>query len=488
MLTPPSRHRGAASFSGAAAKVIRAVRSRAGRQVWVIGAALALITLVGAGLSIWDMHRRTLEDATDDTRTLGVVLAEQTTRYVEVIDLLLREVQARTLQLDIRTPQAFRQGMAGEAIQRYLDAGMQNLPQAHALTVIDAAGAVLNTSRDLGLAPQGEVADRDYFQHARDHADSRLFISAPSMARGTGGMSVFLARRISGPDGGFLGVVVAALDVDYLLDFYRTITRERRFAVTLLRPDGVVLARYPDSFVAGQSVPDASPWYVAVAAGSGSYRSPGYFSGAAAIVSVRPLRAYPLVLDVSINLSDVLATWWYQAAYTAGGAGLLAGAWVALFWLTARQVRRQTEQNEALSRTADALRKSQAQLNDFAGLASDWFWEQDAELRFVDVGLGTALSPMYDQSHLGKRRWEIIDTTRDPEGWQTHRRVVLAGQPFRDFRFEQIDKHGRIHHVSVSGVPVYSGGGQVGSAGGSGTFVGYRGIGSDITAHIEVEA
>jgi PAS domain S-box-containing protein len=198
---------------------------------------------------------------------------------------------------------------------------------------------------------------------------------------------------------------------------------------------------------------------------------------------VNLLRDYPLVLDVAVAETDVLATWWYQAWYTAGGAVLLAGAWVILFWLTARQMGRQAEQNAALSRTVDALRKSQSQLRDFAGLASDWFWELDAELRFVSVGLGTPLSPMYDQSHLGKRRWEIIDTTRDPKGWETHRLDVLARRPFHDFRFEQVDVRGRVHHVSISGVPVHDGAAHDGS----GAFVGYRGIGSDITARIEAE-
>jgi len=478
MLMPLRGHRGMGSLVRAASAAIRAGWSRVVRQVWIVGVALALLTLIGAGLTIWDMHRRALQEANDEARTLGIVLAAQTTRYVEVIDLLLREVQAHSRELDLRTPDAFERGLTGEATHRYLVAQMKNLPQAHALSLMDADGNLLNTSRDLSPLPQVNVADRDYFQYARDHADSGLVVGAPDISRSSGVMSIFLSRRISGPDGGLLGVVIATVDVNYLVDFYQAISRERRFAVTLARTDGVVLARYPVGAGVGHQVPTASPWYAWVAAGGGSYRSPGYLSGVPDIVSVNPLRDYPLVLDVAIHDSDMLATWWRQAAYTAGGAVMLAGAFVALFWLTARQLRRQAGQNTELSRTADALRQTESRLRDFAELASDWFWEQDAELRFVSVGLGTPLPILQEPSHLGKRRWEIIDTSREPERWDKHRQDLLARRPFRDFRFEQADAGGGIHHISISGTPVHDG---------SGGFAGYRGIGRDITAQIEAE-
>jgi PAS domain S-box-containing protein len=478
MLMPLSGHRGVASLARTAPAAIRAGWARVARQIWVVGATLALLTLIGAGLTIWDMHRRTLQEANDDARTLGTVLAAQTTRYVEVIDLPLREVQAHSRELGLGTPDAFDRGLTGEATHWYLATQMKNLAQAHALSLIGADGKLLNTSRDLNPLPQVMVSDRDYFQHARDHADSGLFISVPAISRSSGVMSLFLSRRISGPDGGFLGVVVATVDVNYLVEFYEAISRERRFAVTLARTDGVVLARYPTNAGVGYQVPAASPWYARVAAGGGSYRSPGYLSGVPGIVSVTPLRDYLLVLDVVIHDSDVLVTWWRQAAYTAGGAVMLAGAFVVLFWLTARQLRRQARQNAELSRTADALRQTESRLRDFAELASDWFWEQDADLRFVSVDLGTPLPNLHNRSHLGKQRWEIIDTSLDPDRWDKHRQDLVARRPFRDFRFEQADASGAIHHISISGTPVRDR---------SGGFAGYRGIGRDITAQIEAE-
>src|ERR1019366_6173365 len=79
---------------------------------------------------------------------------------------------------------------------------------------------------------------------------------------------------------------------------------------------------------------------------------------------------------------------------------------------------------------------------------------------------------------IGKGRWEINDTSRNPEMWEKHQRDVLAHRPFDDLRYERIGADGQPHHVSISGVPVHDA---------SGAFVGYRGIGRDITAQTQAE-
>ena len=75
-----------------------------------------------------------------------------------------------------------------------------------------------------------------------------------------------------------------------------------------------------------------------------------------------------------------------------GGARRRSSHWAALapllgfavlFAVIGRQFRRQAEQNAKLTETAEALRASEARVRDFAEMSSDWFWEQDANLRFT---------------------------------------------------------------------------------------------------------
>ncbi len=129
----------------------------------------------------------------------------------------------------------------------------------------------------------------------------------------------------------------------------------------------------------------------------------------------------------------------------------------------------------ALKQAQAALRESEQRFRDFAELASDWFWEQDAELRFTVIGGGAPSPSPGNRSDLGKRRWEITDTSRAPAAWEQHKRETLAHLPFRDFRYERIGPNGEIYHISISGVPLHDQ---------AGNFIGYRGIGRDITAEV----
>ena len=66
------------------------------------------------------------------------------------------------------------------------------------------------------------------------------------------------------------------------------------------------------------------------------------------------------------------------------------------------------------------------------GMATDWYWEQDADLRFthVQVRSGDPVEQALASRIIGKRRWE---TGIEIEGgWDAHRAVLEARQPFRD--------------------------------------------------------
>ena len=126
----------------------------------------------------------------------------------------------------------------------------------------------------------------------------------------------------------------------------------------------------------------------------------------------------------------------------------------------------------------ERLRVSEARLRDFAMMASDWFWEQDAELRFTAIGTETPLLLPGDQSHIGRRRWEMNDTSQAQEHWDKHKQDLENRKPFRDFRYSRMGPDGRMRHVSISGVPVFDD---------DGTFRGYRGTGHDITDKVTAE-
>ena len=123
-------------------------------------------------------------------------------------------------------------------------------------------------------------------------------------------------------------------------------------------------------------------------------------------------------------------------------------------------------------RTAE-LRESEARYRSLTELASDWYWEQDETGSFTKVS-----GPVLEM--LGIRVQALTGQSSDdePTGWNEAEREVLrakiAGrQPFLDFIFSRVNVDGSRQKFQVSGEPMFSQ---------SCRFIGYRGIGVELTA------
>jgi PAS domain S-box-containing protein len=126
------------------------------------------------------------------------------------------------------------------------------------------------------------------------------------------------------------------------------------------------------------------------------------------------------------------------------------------------------------------IRDSEKRFRDYAEISSDWFWEQDEHDRM------TYISPSLEkitgdppELYLGMTR-EAVVQWGDVDHWRKYREDIAARRPFRDFRFQRIDRRsGKVRHYSINGLPIFDEGGA---------FKGYRGIGREITDQVESEA
>jgi two-component system cell cycle sensor histidine kinase PleC len=118
-----------------------------------------------------------------------------------------------------------------------------------------------------------------------------------------------------------------------------------------------------------------------------------------------------------------------------------------------------------------------ARFRDFAEIASDWFWEQDADLRFTMIVPNRA-SAWSEQSaqFLGKTFRQTAPEGVSEAEWRRHDDAVARRLPIDDFRYERIDDTGRKRHLVTSARPFFDANGR---------FLGYRGAGKDITEQIE---
>jgi PAS domain S-box-containing protein len=135
---------------------------------------------------------------------------------------------------------------------------------------------------------------------------------------------------------------------------------------------------------------------------------------------------------------------------------------------------------DRIARLEKALEASDERFRTLVQLSFDVYWESDAQHRFTRQDFAPTLSNApAPGSELGKTRWEVPYLAPDEEAWRRHRATLDAHLPFRDFELARPTAGGGVRHVSVSGFPVF---------GEDGCFLGYRGVGRDITERKRTEA
>ncbi|MFT6558290.1 PAS domain S-box protein [Sneathiella sp.] len=126
------------------------------------------------------------------------------------------------------------------------------------------------------------------------------------------------------------------------------------------------------------------------------------------------------------------------------------------------------------------LRESQERFKGFTEAASDWYWETDSDLRFSYISETACEYAGMDISEMmGMTRQQLVTQSEDMDFWRGHLEDLANRRPFKDFAYTFIRQDGQRRRWQISGKPYYSDDGR---------FLGYRGVGQDITVSTELEA
>jgi diguanylate cyclase (GGDEF)-like protein len=289
----------------------------------LIAAMLAIAAICGIALTatLWKLHDDAIDRSKRESAEFASVLAGQTSRSVEGINLVLEELAHRvTSSLDEHDDALERFGH--EETHLYLKQRLSRLPSADVIAIANPSGRLVSTG-SAWPAPKVDIADRDYFQAVKAGVKD-LVISTPAPNRVGGETLIFFARRVESSAGAFLGAVIVGARPDKLIDANAADAHVQGRTLVLARRDGVLLAHSESPKSAGSTFPASSPWHALVGKGGGEYRSPGYFDGLARLIVVRPLNQWPLVVNVSEREDAALRTW-YQVRRTIVIGGSVAG-------------------------------------------------------------------------------------------------------------------------------------------------------------------
>jgi signal transduction histidine kinase/CheY-like chemotaxis protein len=338
------------------------------------------------------MAQKTLRDATQTVRALtwlslilpAVIFAlaaassykahfadarERAERTVEVV----REHANRTFDI----PQVARfsigevlRGLTEEEIaarERELSARVNAFasayPQLDDIWVFNAAGRPLVSAKTYPVPKNIDYTDRDYYRVFKDGAVPLSGVYISKVLRGRARPVIFFQvtfARVT-DDGVFDGVIGVSVNPKYYLNFFEQISKIGINAMAIVRSDGHVLARHPNSLEELLSLPVAKEFAASVRENpqEGFYRSVSSVDGNDRSVAYRQVGSYPVYAAVGIDRDNVIAAWRGQL-----GEWVLIGApsTAVIFFLCLLAGRHVRQEQEALARlSAEMQRREEAE-------------------------------------------------------------------------------------------------------------------------------
>jgi len=136
--------------------------------------------------------------------------------------------------------------------------------------------------------------------------------------------------------------------------------------------------------------------------------------------------------------------------------------------------------NRRRDRELAQARAHEQRLKSLTELSADWFWETDGEHRIKWLSGGGPVAMFFGETPTyGKRFWEIPRVEVDARALEAHLERLERQLPFFDLEIARTDERGarQVHIIS----------GQSHRAG-DGRFLGYRGVGRDVTEQRCAEA
>lgn len=343
---------------------------------------ILLLTAAGIGLSLGmlalgalvqlDTWRDTWRQADQASENVLVALEQNITRNVAIIDLSMQGVIEALAEpgIDSALPRVRHQALFDRATSAE-DLG--------SLLVLDPTGAVVEDST--ALEPHRiNLGERDYFRVHQERADAGLYVSRPFKSKmRADDLSISFSRRIPTSDGRFGGVVSSALRLTYFQHLFEALNLGKGGAITLLRTDGRLIARFPfkESDV-DRDLSQTPIFRTFMAESSGHYVGTAGLDGIKRLFTFRQVRGLPLILTINVSVEEVLAAWKAKAFVTGTILVLLSTATMGLCLLFRRELVHRAAAERALEDAAERLAQA-ASTDALTGLPNRRKFQEDLQ-------------------------------------------------------------------------------------------------------------
>ena len=334
--------------------VRNSVRGSPIRGLILGGILLIAAIMIGTTMMAGNFRERALSSSERELENTVLLLARHFDQQIEDFEAIQKDLIAHMRSNGVDSSENFKRQMSGRDIHWMLKSKMSALSYIGGVAVFDADGQLLNTSVTWP-APVLNVSDRPYFKAFKNDPRSPEMLIEPVHSRVTGIWTIVIARKMTGPNGEFLGVVGRGIEPAKFEDFFASVSLGDDAVISMFHLDGTMLARYPHvEAMIGQSFASA-PLFRDVLSKSdhGTLRLNSPADGEEKLGSARRLSHFPIVMVATTTVSAALADWRDQIRFLIAAAGLCVLVIAVMLFLVVRRL----SQQHRLSQQRLALEK-----------------------------------------------------------------------------------------------------------------------------------
>ncbi|MET3275021.1 PAS domain S-box-containing protein [Bradyrhizobium japonicum] len=353
-----------------AAKNGWAALARRGPVLWLTLCGVLLVAGIFAvtAMAVGEFRERTLTNRERELENTVQLIARHFDQQFEDSDVVAADLIGQMNLPGIASPGMFRERMYGPATNQMLRSKVSSVSYLGDIAIYDADGELINWSRAQPL-PKINISSRAYFQTFKSDpmAEPVLLESVRSFIIGK--WTTVVARRLSLPDGTFVGAMVRRIDPDSYQNYFASVALAEGTAISLFDREGKMLARYPHvEELIGRSFKTAPLMHkVLTEGGHQTLRVRSPVDGEERLGSAASLNHFPLVIVATNTTAAALADWRQQTGFMVTTAALSAVVIALILFLIIRQINRQNrEAQEGIE--AERLRLDTALNNMSQGL------------------------------------------------------------------------------------------------------------------------
>ncbi|WP_155804574.1 sensor histidine kinase [Magnetospirillum fulvum] len=411
------------------------------RPARMIVIAVAILTSVSAwgSSALWlaDDYHNTRRERLDTLDRMSQLAAEHVRRLVSLTDLFLETVDSA------------EQG-AGVVSSKAMSGFMSILGDDDCTVPLGLVGHD-NVLRSLTAEQGFLVSDRSYLQEAQP---GRMVVSSPIESRIGGKWIIPLVRRVADPANP-VAMILTAIDIDALERLYDGFRDKNGGAITLMRIDGMVLARSPHLPDAVGRMLDTDPAYQQFIGKTerGNFTEISPLDGQTRTVAFSMVKPYGLTVLVSMTNEEILLPWWQRVRFglivlIAVTGVIVGGTWLVLRLLARLEREAQSLECRVEERTRDLRRMMDRRRVFLASLSHELRSPLNVILGFSDAlmgGLHGTLTPgqrsyLADIHRSGGLLHDLVDDLLDSA-------AIEAGSLRLDV--STVDLVGLIHEVEA---------------------------------------